>query len=577
MLPYTKILTYLQNRHRGLLLSLLLAVALIYIPYINNPLFFDDLPFFGNAVNNFASDPWHINSRWLPYMSLAWTVTAFSDTPLPLHLGNLLLHFANTVLVFILLQQLSSVVLNKHRQDINSQTADQTNTQATNQTITTISSLPTFFTAPSNWGAWLGALAFACHPVAVYAVGYVVERSIVMATFFTLAMQLAYIHGLVSSTKLQQTIWLAVSVLFYVCAVFSKEHSLIAPALLAAITLLIKPSIQTNWRAISAAWLGLIVIAILVALRSRGITTTLEHDATALITQQGIASTTENVQLLSMVTQAGLFFKYLFLWLVPNPAWMSIDMREPFASTLGTWQNGLKVAFFIAYGAIALKLLLKRGKAGLLGFALLYPWMLFFIEFTSVRVQEPFVLYRSYLWAPGLLLLIPLALESLPKQKVMIVAFAVVILAMIPLSWNRLNVFSDEYKLWNDAASLLKSESQPGAARIFYNRGLAELHQQKPKAAVQDFKRVLAIDSTIYQAHVNLGSAYLGTGQFKEALASVNQAIAIKPDDAQTYFVKAFALKRLNDKAGALEAFTKSCALKNVSACLVVSLMSKSK
>ena len=45
MLPYTKILTYLQNRHRGLLLSLLLAVALIYIPYINNPLFFDDLPF----------------------------------------------------------------------------------------------------------------------------------------------------------------------------------------------------------------------------------------------------------------------------------------------------------------------------------------------------------------------------------------------------------------------------------------------------------------------------------------------------------------------------------------------------
>ena len=79
----------------------------------------------------------------------------------------------------------------------------------------------------------------------------------------------------------------------------------------------------------------------------------------------------------------------------------------------------------------------------------------------------------------------------------------------------------------------------------------------------------------IYQAHENLGSAYLGTGQFKEALASLNQAIAIKPDDSQAYFAKAFALKRLNDKAGATEALTKSCALKNVSACLILKMSGK--
>ena len=558
---------YLRDRHRGMIFSLLLAVALVYIPYTNNPLFFDDLPFFSDTVNQFVSDPWHLYSRWLPFMSLAWTVNAFSDTPLPLHLGNLLLHFANTVLVFVLLQQLCSLTLNKHHQNTD---------QAANLTTTfpAFFNRTHFFTAPSNWGAWLGALAFACHPVAVYAVGYVVERSIVMATFFTLAMQLAYIHGLVSSTKLQQTIWLAVSVLFYFCAVFSKEHSLMAPALLAAITLLIKPYINVNWRILTATWLGLITVAIFIALRSRGIAATAEHDATALFAQQSIVSTTENVHVLSIVTQAGLFFKYLFLWLVPSPAWMSIDMREPFASALGTWQNGLKVAFFIAYGAIALKLLLKRGKAGLLGFALLYPWMLFFIEFTSVRVQEPFVLYRSYLWAPGLLLLIPLALESLPKQKVMIVAFAVVILAMIPLSWNRLNVFSDEYKLWNDAASLLKSESQPGAARIFYNRGLAELSKQ-PKEAVADFKRVLAIDPTIYQAHENLGNAYLAIGQFALGLESYNKSIALNPKNGSAYFGKAFALKRLNNKAGAVEALTQSCELKNVSACLILTMSGK--
>jgi protein O-mannosyl-transferase len=549
-----KSMHYLSGRHRGMILGLLFVVGLVYVPYINNALFFDDFPFFSDSINQFITNPFHLYSRWLPYMSLAWTVSVFSDTPLPLHLGNLLLHFANTVLVFVLLQQLCSLALNQNKQT---------------------TTLPAFFTSPSNWGAWLGALAFACHPLAVYAVGYVVERSIVMATLFVLAMQISYIKGLLSPQKLQQACWLACTVLFYFCAVFSKEHSLMAPALLAAITLLLKPVIQANWRAIAAAWLGLAAIAIFVALRSRGIAATAEHDASALFTQHGIVSTTENVHTLSIVTQAGLFFKYVFLWLVPNPAWMSIDMREPFASTINSWQNWLKVACFMAYGAIGLKLLLKRGKLGLLGFALLYPWLLFFIEFSTVRVQEPFVLYRSYLWAPGLLLLIPLALDCLPKRKTVTIAFAVAILALIPLAWNRLNVFSDEYKLWNDAALLLKSESQPGAARIFYNRGLAELHQQKPKAAVLDFKRVIAIDPTIYQAYENLGSAYLGTGQFKEALASLNQAIAIKPDDAQAYFAKAFALKRLNDKAGATEALTKSCALKNVSACLIVTMSGK--
>lgn len=560
----TKLLHYSCDRHRGMMFGLLLAVALVYIPYINNPLFFDDLPFFSDTINRFIGDHWHLYSRWLSYMSLAWTVITFSDTPLPLHLGNMLLHFSNTVLVFVLLQQLCSLTLDKDKPSKNNTIP-----------LPTFFSSTHFFTAPSNWGAWLGALAFACHPVAVYAVGYVVERSIVMATLFVLAMQISYIKGLLNPQKLQQPIWLVLSVLFYFCAVFSKEHSAMAPALLAAITLLVKPSIQANWRALAVTWLGLIAVGLLIALKASSISTTYEHDAIALFTQQGIANTTENIHALSMVTQAGLFFKYLFLWLVPNPAWMSIDMREPFASTLDAWQNWLKVVCFIAYGAIALKLLLKRGKMGLLGFTLLYPWLLFFIEFSSVRVQEPFVLYRSYLWAPGLLFLIPLALDSLPKRKTVTIAFGAAILAMIPLSWNRLNVFSDEYKLWNDAALLLKNESQPGAARIFYNRGLAELHQQKPKAAVQDFKRVLAIDHTIYQAHENLGSAYLGTGQFKEALASLNQAITIKPDDAQAYFAKAFALKRLNDKAGAIEALTKSCALKNVSACLILKMSGK--
>ena len=554
MFYHTRILNYFQNRHRGMILALLLVVALVYMPYINNPLFFDDLPFFSSAVSHYKTLHAFFEPRWLSYASLGWTWQLFTDTPLPLHLGNLLLHAANTLLVFVLLQQLMALSLKKDDGHV---------------------VRSSFFSSPVNWGAWLGALCFACHPVAVYAVGYVMQRSTLMATLFVLGMQLAYLRGLISPQKPQQYAHLTLAMLFYFFAVSSKEHSLMTPALLAAITLLFKPHIRPNWRALIITWLSFIAIAFLITLRAKGVfATAYEHDSTALFAQHGI-STTENVHVLSIVTQAGLFFKYLFLWLVPNPAWMSIDMREPFTSTVGTWQTWLKLGSFMAYGAIALKLLLKRGKVGLLGFALLYPWLLFFIEFTSVRVQEPFVLYRSYLWAPGLLLLMPLALDYLPKRKTVIALLTVMILAMIPLAWNRLWVFADGYRLWNDAAVLLKNDFVPGAARIFYNRGNAELNAKKPKEAIADFKRVLAIDPTIYQAHENLGSAYLAIGQFALGLESYNKSIALNPKNGSAYFGKAFALKRLNNKAGAVEALTQSCELKNVSACLILTMSGK--
>ena len=71
------------------------------------------------------------------------------------------------------------------------------------------------------WAAWVGALIFALHPVAVYAVGYVVQRSILMATFFVLVMQLSYLHGLLTGRRR----WLVLAAAAYFLAVFSKEHS----------------------------------------------------------------------------------------------------------------------------------------------------------------------------------------------------------------------------------------------------------------------------------------------------------------------------------------------------------------
>ena len=49
-----------------------------------------------------------------------------------------------------------------------------------------------------------------------------------------------------------------------------------------------------------------------------------------------------------------------------------------------------------------LRLLLRGGIKGLFGLALLYPWLQP-VKFPSIRVQEPFVLYRGYLSMPGMM------------------------------------------------------------------------------------------------------------------------------------------------------------------------------
>ena len=116
---------------------------------------------------------------------------------------------------------------------------------------------------------------------------------------------------------------------------------------------------------------------------------------------------------LSAVTQAGLFFKYLALWFWPDPRAMSIDLRVDFLAGWTPAWIAIQVTAFAACGALGAWLVRRGGAAALAGCGLLFSWILFLVEFTTVKLQEPFVLYRSYLWAPGYALMLVAALSGL--------------------------------------------------------------------------------------------------------------------------------------------------------------------
>jgi protein O-mannosyl-transferase len=517
---------------------LLLAVIALYAGSLSAPLVFDDFTFFTTpeTLSKYGQSYFSLDLRWLPYASLARTVNWLGFDIFWLRLGNVLLHAANAIALFFLLRRLFQVTL-------------------------THNDVPDGMPPSPVWFAFFGALIFALHPVAVYGVAYLIQRSTLMATLFVLLMLRVYLEGLLRGGWY----WMLAAVLFYFAAVYSKEHSIAAPGVALALTFLIrKPSAallkQIAPYSILLALIAAMVISILITKGLLG--AAYEPNAIGILyasaRMQGLTDL-PNVYLLSILTQSWLFFKYLWLWLVPNPAWMSVDMREPFAMSLFGWHT-LGLIAFLAYFCAAIWLLLKQGRMGLLGFALLFPWILFLTELSTVRAQEPFVLYRSYLWMPGLFAALPVVFGWLAPKKAFIL-LGVVSLLLIPLTLNRLNTFSSSLLLWDDAEKLVRNKPYAyGVERIYFNRGTELGQLRRYDEAIADFSKAIAAHPFDFM-YGNRATAYYSLGKYQEALRDYDRAIALNPNNPNSYNGRALTYRALGNFVAAQEDFRKSCEL----------------
>lgn len=514
-------------------LLLVTCVAALYAQFLWNSIVFDDIYMFlldnhGNQpISSLRFSPFELRS--LPYATLAWTKAWFGLDLIYFRIGNLLLHAAVVLSLFVFLLRLFSVVFGNRQQEILS----------------------------PQLAAFLAALLFALHPVSTYAVGYLVQRSTVMATLFSLMALGAYLKG---STQ-QKSMWLWLSVPLYYFAVFSKEHAIMLPAVLMALTVLLHDDWRTRLKQRWGIWLALMVIASVVVLARKGlIGSVYEINAPEMLQEAGLAYP------LSVITQAWLFFKYVFLWVIPNPAWMSIDMRESFApAVLSPYL--IAAVCFVAWGVGAVWLLLKRGLPGLAGFGLLFPWLMFMTEFSSVRIQEVFVLYRSYLWAPGAFCLLPVVLSKFKRRSAALLP-VILVLTMFPLlSMDRLLTLSHPVLLWDDAEKLVKGRTDlPGVDRIYYNRGTELIHVDKPDAAIVDLKQAVALSPDFFEAHGNLGAAYFKKSDWPNAVEAFSRAIEIakrkgKVPSPRYFHGRAQALEAMGELDKAQSDYRESCRL----------------
>jgi protein O-mannosyl-transferase len=525
-------------------IALLLLCVAAYAVGLRNDLVFDDARLTDGTIFDRYGSLWPIKQRLLSYGSFVWTQGLFGQSTTIQRVFNLLLHLAASAAVFMLMRDL----LRQLKPGDGSEPEES-------------------FRQSQQAALAVGMAFFLLGPVAVYAVGYLVQRAIVMATLFSALACWAYVRGLLAHDE-KKPLWLAAAVGLYGLAALSKEQSFLLAAMALPLYVYVCRPPWKRTLAVSAAALvvlglgALLLIKAYPSLLGQYVDETSRYLVGQLSRQQ--PSFPADVYRLSVMNQAGLFFQYGLMWFLPYVGWMSIDLRPAFPTALVSASTVLGLLGYVALLLASITALLRRSDAwGLAGLLLLFPLTLFWTEFATVWLQDPMVLYRSYLWAMPIPGLIALALTGWSPKALYVggIALAVVLAG---LTSERVLSMESELTVWSDAIDKQGSDAPPtavGRYRAYMNRGAYHLGRFSPEAALRDFAIAHQLGEPTGGALMNTGIAQQLLKRHGEALRSFDLAEAAGYRDAPLYFHRGESLFATNQFAPAADSYGKALQL----------------
>ncbi len=502
--------------------ALAVLTAALYVPFLSNPLFFDDRGIFsGGQFAQYATSPFGWGARYPAFFTIAVVHVLFGTIEAQ-RVVSALLHCATAFALFVALRAL--------------------------QTRWTPAPIPQAERRDSLV-ALAAASLFAVHPVAVYAAGYLIQRSIVLATLFALLSLAVLVRG-AASGKLAYALGAGA---LYAAAVLSKEHALLLPAV--ALSALGRPSRNgAYWRYVGAYLAVCVPAAITAILFVKGIIGEgYEPDFGDVAAQVSPNAPEAAIHPWagSMVAQATLFFRYLALWIWPRTSAMAVDLRVDFAELWTPWVAVPALLAFGVWGGLALWGVARKGGAtALAALGMLWFWLLFLVEFSAVRFQEPFVLYRSYLWAPGIAVILA-AVFARAGGRAALALSACVIVVLAAEAHDRLQSLSSGLAMWEDAAAKLPAKPAPGGPRTLYLLGREYLNAGEPKRAVAVIERCLREYPDAFQCPFARAAIHLRLEEYEAAIRYLRRARELRPDDGVAAHHLGLALEQLGCRAEA--------------------------
>lgn len=517
-------------------LALAAGIALLYALGINNQLVFDDARLTDGTIFSQYGSLTQLKPRLLSYGSFVWLQAILGDGWWKQRIFNIALHIATAFALYAFVLELLERTEWDHAGEAVRQTP--------------------FLRA----AALLGVTLWAFNPVAVYAVAYLIQRSILMATLFVALACWSYVRGLVSG----HARWHLLAIACYLLAVAAKENAVTAILLTVPLFVFVqRPGVKRVVWLVAAT--GVVLAGMGAVLYSRYgtiIGTVFDENSRAFAAQleQQQPGISQKLYPLSIINQASLFFRYGLLWLLPYVGWMSIDIRPAFPLSFLSWHLLGALAWLGTLG-LGVWLVLRRSDAwGLLGLCLLIPCLLFVTEFATVWLQDPFVLYRSYLWAITVPALIALLLIGLPGMAVR--ALCLLLLALLAaLSFDRINSLQSSSTAWADASEKIDRQAPANAVgrwRALINLGTEFQDQGNYEEALRLFSQAEALGEPLGSARFNMGVSLQQLKQHPQALDNFAQAEAKGFTEAALYYQRGESLSALGRFQDAFESYTKA-------------------
>jgi tetratricopeptide (TPR) repeat protein len=224
------------------------------------------------------------------------------------------------------------------------------------------------------------------------------------------------------------------------------------------------------------------------------------------------------------MNQAYLFFEYGVRWFIPASGWMSISLRPPFPVTWASFPQVLGVFGYLAVIVGGFFLVVRyRDWRALVGISLLFPALLFATEFATVWVQDPFVLYRSYLWAIGAPGLVFFVVHGSPARVLLAIGIALGSL-FVWQARDRVMSLATPEAAWTDAIAKFRNDPRAvGRWFAYLNRGSDYVERNQFALAMKDFEASAALGD-LGMGTVNMGSLLAAAGRHQQALAAFDRA-----------------------------------------------------
>jgi tetratricopeptide (TPR) repeat protein len=503
-------------------ISLLVClISIIYFPVLQNAYIWDDDKYLTN--NPYLSDWKGLKRLWFDltampqYYPMVFTSfwveeKVFGVDPTGYHVSNVLIHCANVVFLWKILELLNIR------------------------------------------GGWLAAIIFAVHPIQVETVAWITERKNLLSGLFFFSSLYTFFRlyspeqaaSIFEKKTDKAWYYYGFSLILFVFALWSKTVVATMPAVILVILW---------WKQNRVSKVSILLTAPYFFIGSgfAFLTVWLEKFNVGAIGQEWDFSLLDRF----LIAGRALWFyvvKLLFPFplIFTYPRWVIDDTN---------WWQYLYPLTFLGIVFLLWSLRNSVGR-GLLASVLLFSGTLFpALGFLDVYPMRFSFVADHFQYLPCIGVIVPLAngllLIGQNTRYLNRVLVVTILFFLGSLTWNQSHVYRDVTTLWKDTI-----KKNPESWMAHYNLGLEYAANGDTRLAISSYKSTIKYKPDHYKAHFNLGNIYKQIERPRESIEAFHKALLANPEHFKSWMNMGNVYGSLKDYAMAIQAINKAIDLR---------------